>query len=314
MKYLQNQIAESRHTLPTVMVYSAVVWLLAGLLTEGWWIQFLLFVVSVFMLMQLNNVNLLIRIYSRMISVSFVILSCASVFLFPSIAGGFVQFCIIASILSLFNTYQELPVIGWLYYAFLFLSMASLVEVRILLYLPLFWFLMLVTIHVRGWRAVMASVLGVLTPYWGMLAWLLYSQRSEFDISQLVSHFGELSVFSTSGFTISDLQRMLMFIVVAALGTVGGVHFLMRHYEDKFRVRQLYYSFIYLALYTVVLMFFIPSQYDMLLRILIVTVSPLIGHYFALTNSKGINIFFLATAGVVLLLTLFNLWSSSSAF
>ena len=106
MKYIQNQIAVSRQTLPTTMVYSAVVWLLAGVIQEGWWmIQFPLFLISAFLMMQLNNVNMLIRIYSRMISVSFVILSCAAAFLFPSATGGFVQFCFIVSILSLFNTY-----------------------------------------------------------------------------------------------------------------------------------------------------------------------------------------------------------------
>jgi hypothetical protein len=228
--------------------------------------------------------------------------------------GGFVQFCFIVSILSLFNTYQGLPVIGWLYYAFLFLSLASLVEVRILLYLPLFWLLMLVTIHARGWRAIMASVLGILTPYWFMLAWLLYSQRQEFDYNQLISHFGELSAVTLSDFAIDDLQRLLTLTVVIIPGIVGGIHFIMKHYEDKFRVRQLYYSFIYLALYTFALMFVIPSQFDMLLRILIIAASPLIGHFFALTKTKVSNIFFLVTAGIILILTIFNLWSSSSIF
>ena len=305
MKYIQNQIAVSRQTLPTTMVYSAVVWLLAGVIQEGWWmIQFPLFLISAFLMMQLNNVNLLIRIYSRMISVSFVMLSCAAAFLFPSATGGFVQFCFIVSILSLFNTYQELPVVGWLYYAFLFLSLASLVEVRILLYLPLFWFLMLVTIHARGWRAITASVLGILTPYWFMVAWLFYTHRHEFDFSLLISHFGGLSAVTLSDFAIDDLQRLL----------TGGIHFIMKHYEDKFRVRQLYYSFIYLALYTLALMFIIPSQFDILLRILIIAVSPLIGHFFALTKTKVSNIFFLVTTGVILILTLFNLWNSSSIF
>ena len=212
------------------------------------------------------------------------------------------------------NPHSSLPAIGWLYYAFLFLSLASLVEVRILLYLPLFWLLMLVTIHARGWRAITASVLGILTPYWFMLAWLLYSQRQEFDYNQLISHFGELSAVTLSDFAIDDLQRLLTLVVVIIPGIVGGIHFIMKHYEDKFRVRQLYYSFIYLALYTFALMFVIPSQFDMLLRILIIAASPLIGHFFALTKTKVSNIFFLVTAGVILILTIFNLWSSSSIF
>ena len=147
-----------------------------------------------------------------------------------------------------------------------------------------------------------------------MLAWLLYSQRQEFDYNQLISHFGELSAVTLSDFAIDDLQRLLTLTVVIIPGIVGGIHFIMKHYEDKFRVRQLYYSFIYLALYTFALMFVIPSQFDMLLRILIIAASPLIGHFFALTETKVSNIFFLVTAGIILILTIFNLWSSSSIF
>ena len=158
---------------------------------------------------------------------------------------------------------------------------------------------MLVTIHARGWRAITASVLGILTPYWFMVAWLFYTHRHEFDFSLLISHFGDLSAVTLSDFAIDDLQRLLTLVVVIILGIVGGIHFIMKHYEDKFRVRQLYYSFIYLALYTLAL---------------IIAVSPLIGHFFALTKTKVSNIFFLVTAGVILILTLFNLWSSSSIF
>jgi hypothetical protein len=61
-------------------------------------------------------------------------------------------------------------------------------------------------------------------------------------------------------------------------------------------------------------MFVIPSQFYMLLRILIIAASPLIGHFFALTKTKVSNIFFLVTARIILILTIFNLWSSSSIF
>lgn len=314
MKYLQNQIAGSRQTMSAAMAYSVVVWLLAGLIQEGWWIQAALFVASAFLMMQLNNVNLLIRIYSRLVSVSFVVLSCAASFLFPSIEGGFIQLCFILSILSLFNIYQEQPVVGWGFYAFLFLSLASLAEIMLLWYLPLMWFLMLVTIHARGWRAITASVLGILTPYWCALAWVLCSQGADLNIGRIVAHFEALAGDVLYGFGTIDLQRLLTLGVVVTLGIVGGVHFVYKHFEDKYRVRQLYYSFIHIALYTAMLLVVFPSQCDVWLRILIVAVSPLIGHFFALTSTKATNIFFCVTAGIILTLTLFNLWSYLSVF
>lgn len=110
MKYIQNQIAVSRQTLPTTMVYSAVVWLLAGVIQEGWWmIQFPLFLISAFLMMQAQQ-----RQYAHPhlqpddICVVRHAVLCGSVSL-SVCHGGFVQFCFIVSILSLFNTYQEAP-------------------------------------------------------------------------------------------------------------------------------------------------------------------------------------------------------------
>ena len=84
MKRVQNIVAESRRTLPFTAAYAVVVWLLAGLIGHGMWLQFVCFVLSVFMMVQLNNKNLLIRIYSRLVSSSYIALSCAALFLFDS--------------------------------------------------------------------------------------------------------------------------------------------------------------------------------------------------------------------------------------
>ena len=83
-KRFQNRIAESRHTLPITAFYSICIWLLAGLVTQQWWIQFGCFVVSAWMMMMLNKENMLIRIYSRLVSSAYLVLTCAAVFLFAS--------------------------------------------------------------------------------------------------------------------------------------------------------------------------------------------------------------------------------------
>ena len=70
MKHIQNIVAESHRTLPITAVYAIVIWLMAGLINEGWWLQFGCFVLSVFLMMQMNSQNLLTRIYSRTVSVS----------------------------------------------------------------------------------------------------------------------------------------------------------------------------------------------------------------------------------------------------
>ena len=73
-KYIQNKVAENRLALSVTIVYAVGVWLLSGFVQENWWIQFGCFALAAFLMLELNNVNALIRIYSRMVSCSFLAL------------------------------------------------------------------------------------------------------------------------------------------------------------------------------------------------------------------------------------------------
>ena len=50
-----------------------------------------------------------------------------------------------------------------------------------------------------------------------------------------------------------------------------------------------------------------PQHYDLLIRILLVSTSVLIAHFFALTHNKLTNITFVTVATVVFFLTIYNL-------
>ena len=51
-----------------------------------------------------------------------------------------------------------------------------------------------------------------------------------------------------------------------------------------------------------------PQLYDLMIRVLLITTSPLIGHFVALTSTKVTNIAFLTIVAVVLALTVYCLW------
>ena len=93
IKRTQNRVAESRLTLSAVMVYAIAVWLAGGLLQQQLWPQLVCFLLSTYLMVVLNNSNALIRVYSRTISCSFIILTCAANFLFSSFAGAFFTLC-----------------------------------------------------------------------------------------------------------------------------------------------------------------------------------------------------------------------------
>ena len=310
MKRIQNKTAESRRTLPTAMLYGTAIWVLAGLFTEQWWLQFACFILSVLLVMRINSKNLLIRIYSRSVSVAFIFLSCAAVFLFPSLAGGIVQLCCIAALMLLFDSYQDQTAVGSVYYAFLFLGLGSMFDAHVIFYLPLLWFMMKIIVYSLCWRTFLASLLGLITPYWLLAGWTIYHDRESFFSRLTQFHLPDSVTFSFGFESLSQLQLAFILFLVF-LVVVSSIHFMQKSYLDKIRVRQLYYSFMLLAFYSFLLIFLLPENEGLAVRMLIIATSPLFGHFFALTNSKLSNVTFCILSVATILFTGFYLWTLS---
>ena len=293
--------------LPFAAAYGVVIWLLAGVTTHHWWLQLACFAASSYLMVQLNNAHAMIRIYSRMISVAFITVSCSACFLFSSLSGSVIQMLLIASLLLLFTTYHDPEASGRTYYTFLTLAMASLVFPQLLFFTPLLWLLMAINLRSLSWSTWTASLLGLLTPYWMWMGWLLLQGNA----TPLISHLSAIfDLKRPLEFSLLTLNQILTFVFVVILAVIGAAHFIMRSYEDKIRVRMLYTILIWLDLAAAVFLVIQPQHYDLLMRIVITTTAPLIGHYLALTNSRLTNISFMVITALTLVLTLFNiLWS-----
>ena len=292
------------------MLYGTVIWVLAGLFQAQWWVQFACFVLSVLLVMRINSKNLLIRIYSRSVSVAFIFLSCAAVFLFPSWTGGLVQLCCIAALMLLFDSYQDQAAVGKAYYTFLLLGISSMLDANIIFYLPLLWIMMKIIVYALSWRTFFASLLGLATPYWFMIGWLMWQKNG--DLQAIVSLFAVQDILQFPfDFGSIPLSHQLIMAFSTLLMIIGSTHFIHSSFRDKIRVRQIYYGFITLGLFSLTLLVLQPHN-ELALRMLILAASPLIGHYWALTNSRISNIIFIIITVVLLALTAFNLWISSS--
>ncbi len=305
VKRFQNRVAESRIALPVTGVYAFAVCALGGLFTEQLWVQFVLLAVSSFLMMELNNVNALIRIYSRMVSCSFLVLAVMSQYLVVDVRCGIVQACFIAFYLFLFSAYQDNRAMGRVFYAFLMLGIASTMFVQILFFVPLVWVLLCTNLMVRSFRAFVSSLFGLLVPYWFMVAYYLYID----DVDSLLDHFLQIAQFGpVLGWMDMPVSHILTAAYVAILAVVGMIHFRLNNYKDKIRTRMLFEIFSVLALAAIVFMILQPQHIDYLLALLIVSTSPMIGHYIALTNTFITNISFYVMLVVALIITCVNLW------
>lgn len=311
IRRIQNKVAESRYTLPVTVLYGCAVWATAGLFSRQWWIQFCCFIASAYLMMELNNRNMLIRIFSRTVSCSYIVLTCIAISFFLSISGAVTQLAVIASLLLLFQSYQDKEAAGHIFYAFLCLGLGCMADIRLICYLPLYWGLTAWTLYSLSWRTGAASLLGLLTPYWFSLAWHMYQGKG--DISQWLSFFsGFHDIVWPPDYTVIGQSELVLILFLVTLALLGAVHFVLTSYHDKIRVRQIYYSFILTVVWSLFITAMQPQCFDVTCRMMIISVSPLIAHFIALTHTRLSNIVFFALLAASLILTCYFLWISSS--
>ncbi len=310
-KYLQNRIVQSRRALTVVAIYILLVCGAAGFVVEQKWVELALLAVSTAMMVELNNCNALIRIYSRMVSCSFLVMTGMAVFILQSWECLLLSACTVAFFLSFFKAYQNPTATGHIFYAFCAIGLASTVWVHVLFLMPVLWILLATNILAFNAKTLFASILGVIAPYWFLGVYMILTGH----LSYFQEHFFPLLLISNPLETFPhDASRLLAAAFVLAMALLGSIHFFIHSYLDKIRTRMVYETFVTLD---AVLFFFMvvqPQHFDALLAMAITTTAPLAGHFLALSHSKISNITFFVITMLALILTVFNLWTFSPIF
>ena len=108
---------------------------------------------------------------------------------------------------------------------------------------------------------------------------------------------------------ITDSQKATLGLVIL-LAIIGTTHYIRKSYLDKIRIRMFYGFFIFMDLAALLFLLLQPQHFNAMLLIMILSTSPLIAHFVALTSTKLTNITFLVLSTATLLLTAYNLWIS----
>ncbi len=306
IKRTQNRIAESRWALPICAAYTLLICLISGLFSEGIWAQLALTAIATLLMVELNNRNSLIRIYSRMVSCSFLVMTMMTPHKIESIDGCIVSMCFVAFYLALCNAYQDKKATGYVLWAFAAIGVASIVWIQILLFIPVLWVLTATNILAMSLRTFVTSILGVIMPYWFLSAYYIYIG----DIMPIADHIATIAnfepLFIYKNCSINDFLP-LCFIILLAI--TGSIHFLRTSYKDKIRTRMIYEMFITMSVATIVLILLQPQHANIATHLLIISTAPLIGHFLALTSTKITNIASLAILATALVITALNLWT-----
>ena len=287
-------------------MYAVLVCLACRLISDQLWVQMAMLIISTYLVIELNNTNSLIRIYSRMISCTFLVLMSAANIIFPSVESRIVQLCFIGCYTVLFRAYQDKQASGPVFYAFLCIGIASTIFIQIAFYVPILWILLAVNILAFSNRTFWASVLGLIVPYWFISGYHAYTG----EIDQLARHFTNMAQFGPLfDYSAITEHQIVTFAYVVLIAAIGIIHYLRNSFADKIRTRMLYELFITMCVGSIVFMILQPQYYEILMGILIVNTAPLIAHFIALTRTRLTNIAFYLLIGLSIVITAYNLWT-----
>lgn len=319
---LQNRITAGRSTLPAVVLISMACWLLAALVWPGrtgeadgasalWqlldagrlplWASltggYLLSALAGWLLIVLNNTYAMIRMRASVQTSLYLLLVAACPPLHPLQAGHVAVLLCLLALFYLFGSYQQKNSSGPLFHAFLALGVASLALPKLTLLAPLFW-IGAYSFRSLGRRSFCASLLGWGLPYWFLLGYAYVSGQIEL----FCQPFRQLAAFAPLQWTFQPRQLVVLGYLLVLYAVSTG-HYLATSYEDKIRTRSYLLFLILLCFCLFVYIGFQPCDAGGLLPLLAAGISILAGHLFALTSSRGSNVFF-----VVMVVALFAIY------
>lgn len=305
----QRNIASNQATLPVLAVMVFVLWfvfspqqppfsfstsdygvwkLMPSFLQEGYLalgLGAICAALAVYLMAELNNANVLLRVNSRMLSSMMAILLGLAVVCHRFQPGGMVMVLSLMSFFPLFSSYQQpIPILTFITY--LLVSIASLVFPKLLWLVPVYW-------GIQGYfrafsfRCFVASILAVLLPYWfyGGIAMLA---DSPFDF---LIHCQEVVSFQEYDYTLLDIRNLILYSFILLLFVTGVIDFRIHRFMDKTRTRIIYNALINYGMIIAVWIAVQPQYFCTLLLLLLIPTSIVFGHFFTLTHTKFSHIY-----------------------
>ena len=250
---------------------------------------------AVYMMVELNNANVLLRTSSRMLGSMLAFLS-AWIGLAHTLQPGHVlMFATLLSFFPLFASYQQpQPALSFLVH--LILSSASFVFPKFLWMVLIYWQIQ-AFFRAFSLRCLVASLLAILLPYWfyGGIAIMTGMLPAFWE------HLRQVVDFHWADYSQLNIRHLLVFAFLFLLFLTGIINFALRQYLDSTRIRILFNALIFHGLMVVLFICLQPHYFVVLSLLLLVDTSILFGHFFALTHTRFSHIYCLILSVLALL-------------
>ena len=280
---MRKNITTSIATLPICIVIACILWLFPSFKSLEGWISLGITVGMSYIFAEWNNRTVLLRVRSRMVSSTFVMLMAFTPFLHSLSYDMIAAVALLLTYYSLSHTYQDLNSQGLSFYAYLSLGIGTTVLPGMWWMVLVFFVMQIILLRSVTWRSLLANLMALLLPYWTLLAYTFVRTSDVFyyDWAAVVH-------FSSDGFGQISQDRRITLYIVLILSFFSSFHFLRNYFSDKIRVRMVFYIIILQEIVLTLLIFFQPAHFDAYMRLLLVNSAPLLAHYYTL--AKGFKV------------------------
>jgi len=295
MKTFQKQVVTHQLTLLVAVSLAIVFWTIALLLhpmadlreTIG---AFALYAIVGYLLIVLNKTFAIIRLRASIQTVIFLVLAAILPDTHLIYPGIIMTLCYLVGLFFFFNSYQLERPAGLLFHAFIFWGISSLFVPKIIWLFPFIWYACF-TFRSLSVKSFIASLFGWSLPIGVFAAYAFW--KGDFSaftnkVIEAVAIEIPTSLDFLWPFVVTLFYLLIIFIVSSA-------HSLKTSLDEKVQARNYLHHIITVTVVLFILIGTMPSDYELLLPLMVMNVSILYGHFSAIANTKWSNIFFICS-------------------
>lgn len=303
----QYQIATGRLTLPVAIILSVILWII-GFNDKLEAVSFIIGGLVTYLLVELNTSFALIRSRSSLPSALFAILYSSSLFLHEYGSGEcWILLLFMGSLYCLLRSYELKNASSYIFHAFIWLSIASLIEPGIILSAPLL-FITMSQLRALSIKTFFAGIIGLCTPYWVITGYDIYSGNS-LMISQW---FDNILLWDIDTYRNIPLQNLITTGCIMLLSAVSGIYSMITSQSDKVKNRTIIGVINTIGIYETILVTVQPVMLKSVLPIIITMCALLYGYIMIQKNSRFTYIFMISSFVIIAMMTAYNMMNHFS--
>ncbi len=284
-KRIQNRIGESRLLLPTVVLVAGALWWLPRRPFSYWDLGGLaLCYLCTYLLMEMNNVNALIRTYSRSVSSVFLLLTAVMGMLHGWLPQLVAAPALTAAMFMMTRVDEVGNRVAHTFHIFVALGIAVLAEPPLVALALVFFWNQAVFLRSLSFRAFWAGLIGLATPIWVAACVVLLTGRWALAVDWLAT-FCDYRLPSLQAYAGVATETRSAWVLLALMLVLGLAYYLRNASADKVRTRMLMYAFISQSVVVAVMGAAQPHRASQLLTAMNISIAPLAAHYFTLQRT-----------------------------